>query len=230
VKPQQPTRLNDTDHAPLPGVTLDYLAHGSTDGTRNNALFDATCQFRDAGYSQGEAEAELIPRYVADGTGETASSREREARATIASAYKRMARDPLPQQPGREQVNDLVSRFSKPEAISEQPTPEQIAAAATACAHLNPVEWAVERQRLKAVCGNSGLKATDLDRMYRQAQRALHTAQMSQERKLNMEHYLIIDNYMVYRRQTMRGIVDEVITPWTARVVEGISQINDDEK
>jgi len=27
-----------------------------------------------------------------------------------------------------------------------------------------------------------------------------------------MEHYLIIDNYMVYRRQTMRGIVDEVIT------------------
>src|SRR5258708_21353570 len=33
---------------------------------------------------------------------------------------------------------------------------------------------------------------------------------------------------MVYRRQTMHGIVDEVITPWAARVIDGISQINDD--
>jgi hypothetical protein len=229
VKAEQTARLlSETDHPPLPRVTLDYLAHGATDGTRNNALFDAACQFRDAGYAQSEAEAQLIPRYVADGIGENVSSREREARVTIASAYKRTARDPLPQPLGREQVSDLVSRYGKPEPISEQPSPEQIAAAVTACAHLNPVEWAVERQRLKTVCASIGLKTTDLDRMYRQAQRALHTAQVAQERKLNMEEYLIIDNYMVYRRQTMRGIVDEVITPWTARVVEGISQINDD--
>jgi hypothetical protein len=216
------------NHAPLPRVTLDYLTHGAPDHTRNGALFDAACQFRDAGYALAEAEAQLIPRYVADGIGgENPSTREREARATIASAYQRVARDPLPVS-GREQVSHLVQRCTKAETVTEQPTPEQIAAAVTACAHLNPVEWAVERQRLKPVCASIGLKTTDLDRLYRQAQRTIHTAQVAQERKLNMEEYLIIDNYMVYRRQTMRGIVDEVITPWIARVVEGISQINDD--
>jgi len=229
VKSEQPARLfNQADHQRLPRVTLDYLAHGATDGTRNNALFDAACQLRDAGYSQAEADAQLLPRYVADGNGENLSSREREAHATIASAYKRTTRDPLSQQQDREQVNELVNRYAKSEPASEQPTPEKIAAAVIACAHLNPVEWAVERQRLKTLCVAIGLKTTALDRMYRQAQRALHSAQVSQERKLNMEEYLIIDNYMVYRRQTMRGIVDEVITPWIARVVEGTSQINDD--
>ncbi len=49
-------------NAPLPPITLDYLASGASNGNRNRALFDAACQFRDAGYSQAEAEAQLVLR------------------------------------------------------------------------------------------------------------------------------------------------------------------------
>ncbi|MEO1647129.1 MAG: hypothetical protein AAFR67_18225, partial [Chloroflexota bacterium] len=41
---------------PLPPRTQDYLLSGSSDGSRNNDLFAAACQLRDAGYSQSEAE------------------------------------------------------------------------------------------------------------------------------------------------------------------------------
>ena len=51
---------------PLPPRTQDYLASGSSDGSRNNDLFAAACQLRDAGYSQSEAENQLVSRYVAD--------------------------------------------------------------------------------------------------------------------------------------------------------------------
>ena len=66
VKPErsngkQPIMLSGNGHAPLPQITLDYLSHGASNGNRNRALFDAACQFRDAGYSQAEAEAELDP-------------------------------------------------------------------------------------------------------------------------------------------------------------------------
>ncbi len=56
---KQPIGFSGNGHAPLPQVTLDYLSHGASNGNRNRALFDAACQFRDAGYSQAEAEAEL---------------------------------------------------------------------------------------------------------------------------------------------------------------------------
>ncbi|MEO1645964.1 MAG: primase C-terminal domain-containing protein, partial [Chloroflexota bacterium] len=81
---------------PLPPRTQDYLASGSSDGSRNNDLFAAACQLRDAGYSQSDAENQLVSRYVADASaGENASTREKEARKTIASAYSQSARDPI---------------------------------------------------------------------------------------------------------------------------------------
>jgi hypothetical protein len=116
-------------HAPLPQVTLDYLSHGASNGNRNRALFDAACQFRDAGYSQADAEAQLIPRHVADGSGnENPAAREREARATIASVYSQPPRDPIaaPVADALQAVNGLVSRYGKTET-QEQPTPDQIA-------------------------------------------------------------------------------------------------------
>ncbi len=70
----------------LPRRTLDYLANGAPEGTRNEELLQAAIQYRDAGGSHGEAERDLIPRAEADGLCTA------EARATIASAYRRPAR------------------------------------------------------------------------------------------------------------------------------------------
>jgi len=72
----------------LPQVTRDYLATGESPGNRDNALFAAACQFRDAGYSQQEAAAALIPRAEADGFSEAYAIKKLE------SAYSRSARQP----------------------------------------------------------------------------------------------------------------------------------------
>ena len=48
----------------LPKRTLDYLEHGAPEGTRNAELFDATCQFRDAGQSLEDVEAQLLSRAI----------------------------------------------------------------------------------------------------------------------------------------------------------------------
>lgn len=88
----------------LPKRTLEYLQRGAPEGMRNAELFDATCQFRDAGHSFEETEAQLLARALSDGLTEA------EARQTIRSAYTRTAREaadpragkrpPLPQKPG----------------------------------------------------------------------------------------------------------------------------------
>jgi hypothetical protein len=227
VKAEQPARLfSPSDRPPLPRATLDYLAHGATDGTRNNALFDAACQFRDAGYSQAEAEVQLVSRYVADGNGENPSSREREARATIVSAYKRTARDPLSQPPGREQVNDLVRRFNPDGVAPERPGAEQIAAAVTACGDLDPIQWAAERKRIKAICGEE-YRLSDLDRMYRQARREATRTRLTAGASPS-ERYFEIDGCIVYERQTERGTLKQIVAAWTGRVLEWITQVNDD--
>jgi hypothetical protein len=232
VKAEQPVRrLNHIDRAPLPRVTLDYLAHGATDGTRNNVLFEATCQFRDAGHSQGEAEAELIPRYMADGTGETPSAREREAHATIASVYKRTARDPLPQDhrptPAEvQQVNELISRFNISDPAPDRPSAEQIAAAVMACGDLDPIQWAAERKRIKAICGEE-YRLSDLDRMYRQAKRDVTRTRIASGAATS-ERYFETDGCIVYERQTERGALKQIVATWTARVQEWITQVNDD--
>jgi hypothetical protein len=72
----------------LPRRTLDYLQHGAPEGERNAELFDAACQFRDAGHGQEDAEAQLIDRALADGLTES------EARHTIRSAFTQGAREP----------------------------------------------------------------------------------------------------------------------------------------
>ena len=79
---------------PLPQRTLDYLEHGTHEGTRNAELFDATCQFRDAGQSLADAEPRLLARAVADGLSEA------EARKAIHSAFNGAAREPLAPTPG----------------------------------------------------------------------------------------------------------------------------------
>lgn len=73
----------------LPRPTQDYLNHGATRGQRNEKLFAAACQLRDAGLGQAAAEVELLPRALADGLSEG------ESRSAIASAYQRSARQPI---------------------------------------------------------------------------------------------------------------------------------------
>ena len=90
-------RYRSTDEdGTLPRRTLDYLRHGATEGRRNAELFDAACQFRDAGRPAAEAEEKLLARALADGLAEA------EARHSILSAYARHARDPVT--PGRRQA------------------------------------------------------------------------------------------------------------------------------
>jgi hypothetical protein len=233
VQPQ-PTKIlpvervsSNGHHAPLPQVTLEYLSRGASNGSRNKALFDAACQFRDAGYTQAEAEAQLVLRHVADGeSGENPAAREREARASITSTYHQSARDPIPSlaQNAQERVNHLLSRFSSQEQ-PERPTPEQIADVIAACAHLPPVEWAVQRQKLKTLCGD-GVKTSDLDRQYRQVRKTLERERYQAQPET--ESYLEVDGRMVHRRETYYGPTDKTVAAWTGRVMERISQVNDD--
>jgi hypothetical protein len=213
--------LNGNGHHPLPPRTETYLASGAANGNRNTELFAAACQLRDAGYSQSDAERELIPRHLASG------SSEREALATIQSVYSRPARDPIPEprHTARQQVEQLVSRFGQPETEREHPTMEQISAAVTACAHLNPVEWAAERQRLKVLCGH-GLKIADLDRLYREAKRDLDRAAFAAAPPT--ERYLMADGYMVFEKQTERGTSRQTVAGWIGRVLERTSRMDDD--
>jgi len=213
--------LNGNEHHPLPSRTETYLASGATDGIRNTELFAAACQMRDAGYSQSDAERELIPRHLASG------SSEREALATIQSVYSRPARDPIPEprQAARQQVEQLVSRFGQPETERDRPTMEQISTAVTACAHLNAVEWAAERQRLKAVCGD-GLKIADLDRLYREAKRELDRTTFAAAPAT--EHYLIAEGSMVFEKQTERGASRQIVAGWVGRILERTSRMDDD--
>ena len=202
-------------YAALPSRTETYLSNGASKGQRNAELFAAACQLRDAGHNQSEAEQVLVARYVADG------NTEREALATVASAYSRPAREPILSP--HEQIAQLVQRQQQSEL--ERPNLEQITGAVTACAHLNAVEWAAERQKLTTVCGD-GLKVSDLDRLYRDAKRKLErdtTPTMEQS-----DQYLCANGSMVYERQTERGTTRQVVANWIGKVVERSSRMDDD--
>lgn len=84
-----PSYTSPVQSTPLPKRTLDYLASGAVEGTRNAELFDAACQFRDAGRPLDDAELQLVARATADGLSES------EARQTIRSAYVKAAREPV---------------------------------------------------------------------------------------------------------------------------------------
>jgi hypothetical protein len=75
-------------YSDLPESTRDYLNNGAPVGQRDDSLFLAACQFRDAGYCQADAEAVLVPRGVQDGFDEDY------ARKKIVSAYRYSPRDP----------------------------------------------------------------------------------------------------------------------------------------
>ena len=74
------------DSSGLPKSLREYLAVGAEVGNRDNALFKAACQARDAGLSQNEAKTLLVGRAIADGLSEKV------AKSKIRSAYNRAAR------------------------------------------------------------------------------------------------------------------------------------------
>ncbi len=208
---------NGNGKHPLPPRTEAYLVSGATEGNRNAELFSAACQLRDAGYSQSEAEQDLVPRHLASG------STEREARATIQSAYSRSPRDPIPSKPA---AHDLIDRLVDAENKGK-PTPAQIANAVEACIHLNPVEWATERQRLKSICGD-GLKIGDIDRLYKEKKRA--SLRQQEEDYHETESYLIRADRIIYHRETYHGTLEKTVTDWLATALHQTCQIDDDGK
>jgi RecA-family ATPase len=71
----------------IPNTTKTYLQNGATNGSRNQSLFDAACQMRDAGHSQQEVQMALIQRALMDGLDIA------EANKTLISVFKRDARE-----------------------------------------------------------------------------------------------------------------------------------------
>ncbi len=207
--------VNSNGHHPLPPRTEQYLSSGAPNGSRNAELFAAACQMRDAGHKQSEAERELIPRYAADGNDDP--GREREAKATIESAYSRPPRDPIIT--AKERVTALIG------GSRERPTAAQIVDTVKACATLNAVEWAEERQRLKSLCGD-GLKMSDLDRIYRETKRELKRHQ--QQNYGENEGYFIKDGCIIYRKETYQGPIEKAVTDWTAEALHQTCRIDDD--
>jgi hypothetical protein len=74
--------LPDGARLALPGWVQRYLQEGRPEGRRNRTLFGAAIEYRANGFSQAEAERDLIPRGLADGL------TEREIRTTIRSAFR----------------------------------------------------------------------------------------------------------------------------------------------
>jgi len=208
----------------LPKRTETYLTFGAANGNRNQELFAAACQIRDAGYSLIDAERQLIPRHIADGNGsESSSTREKEAKATIQSAFSQPPREPIQSLAAKahELVTQLVGSH-KVEHQSQLPKSGDISMAVEACAYLNAVEWAEERKRLKALCGD-GLRLVDLDRLYREARRNLERQSLPTE-----DRYLFADGCIVYERVTERGLNRQKVADWTAQILERSSRIDDD--
>ena len=73
----------------IPNITKQYLNSPTPKGGRNEALFQAACQLRDAGYSQGDAAPLLMDCAQRDGLPQF------EAEKTLRSVFARSARDPI---------------------------------------------------------------------------------------------------------------------------------------
>ena len=98
----------------LPRRTLEYLQRGASEGMRNAELFDATCQFRDAGHSFEDTESQLLARALADGLTES------EARQSIRSAYARTSREPLGPSGPMPKVASQPPRHPPPERVRRE--------------------------------------------------------------------------------------------------------------
>ena len=209
--------LNGNGRHPLPKRTEDYLVSGATEGSRNTELFQAACQLRDAGHSQSDAEAQLVPRYVADGCSE------KEGLATIRSVYSRPPRDPIPNP--RDQVEHLVNRYSRRDGDGTRPTVDEIRAAVKACAALDPLAWAETRKQLRAIAGDT-FRVQDLNQMYQQARREANRSHVTESLSAG-GRYLETETGIVYEKMTERGLVRQSVTDWTGRIVEWITRIDD---
>ncbi len=215
---------NGNGHHPLPRRTEDYLVSGAPPHHRNNELFAAACQLRDAGYSETDAERQLVPRYVADGC------LEGEARKTIQSANNRPPREPIASlsegiTDAREGVKNLIAQYGRMSESQTRPTSAQLGETVRACASLDPVAWAEVRHQLKAVCGE-GVRIADLDRQYREARRERDRASLPQVE--SAERYVEREGAMVYERETERGVSRQSVADWTGRVLEWRVQVDDD--
>lgn len=210
--------LNGNGHHTLPKRTKDYLTSGAPEHHRNKELFAAACQLRDAGHSQSDAESQLVPRYVADGCSE------REAVATIKSAYSRPPRDPIPSP--RDQVDQLVSRYGRRDGDATRPTVDEIREAVKACASLDPLAWAETRKQLRALADDT-FRTQDLNQMYQQARREANRSQGA-EALSTAGRYLETETGIVYEKMTERGLVRQPVTDWTGRIIEWITRVDDD--
>ena len=213
----------------LPPRTEQYLASGAFKGDRNRELFAAACQLRDAGFSQTDAEAQLISRYVADGNGsENPAGREKEAKATIASAYSQSPRKPItsPKQHAREVVQKLVGNYPVKQKF-DRPSTEDIVEAVEACVYMNAVEWAEQREKFKQITGD-GLKIADIDRLYRNKKK--EQERQRQQDYVDAESYVTLDGKIIYRKETYRGTMEKTVTDWTATALYQTCQVDDDGK
>jgi len=73
----------------LPSRTEQFIRNGAQEGERNQELFLAAQQIRDAGGTEAEAMAKLSP------AAESSGLKESEIRAAITSAFRRSARQPI---------------------------------------------------------------------------------------------------------------------------------------
>ena len=213
---------------PLPQRTQDYLSSGSSDGSRNNDLFAAACQMRDAGYSQAEAERQLVARYLADSSaGENASGREKEAIKTIASVYSQPAREPVSsRQVALQKVTELVEQYGSQQKDVKRPSVDELSDVITECAEtMNALQWAEQRDRFKSFTGD-GLRISDIDRVYREKRKAVERE--SQQNYIETECYFVSEEKMVYRKDTYKGPLEKTVADWTATVLYQTCQIDDD--
>jgi RecA-family ATPase len=104
-----PSYRSNPEAERLPRRTLDYLQIGAPVGQRNRELFEAACQFRDAGYPAEDAEDRLLARALADGMSEA------EASHTIRSGYQGNLREPIGGTPkGPDDRRSRPTREAKP--------------------------------------------------------------------------------------------------------------------
>ena len=87
--------------------------------------------------------------------------------------------------------------------MTDRPSAQQIAATVRACAVLDPIAWAAERKRIKAICGED-YRLTDLDRMYKQGQKEVRKTNYSSGALAN-DRYFVEDGSFLRIRNIQLG-------------------------
>ena len=95
----------------IPARTQQFIANGAPEGERNQELFLAAQQLRDAGVIESEAVDRLYPSAAASGL------KDREIEAAVKSAYRKAARKPI-----GESLNPF--KIQEPVRIELEPCPK----------------------------------------------------------------------------------------------------------